>query len=82
MESTRATIAAILFVVVIVGINFFMYGIVRGLMKSSQKGGNALEILNKSLSPNAQKKDEEIQELRKRIEELEKGKKDQANPLH
>ena len=33
MESSKASVAAIIFVVIIVGVNFFMYGIVRGLMR-------------------------------------------------
>lgn len=71
MESK--TIAALLFIVVIVGINFVMYGIVRGLMRSNRKG-NIFETLGKTFNPAAQKKDNELQELRQRIEELEKGK--------
>ena len=74
MESSRATIAAVIFIVVIVGINFFMYGIVRGLMRSSRKGGSVFETLGKTFNPAAQKKDDELQVLRQRIEELEKGK--------
>ena len=38
------------------------------------------ETLSKSLNPAAQKKDDEIKELRHRVEELEKGKKDNENP--
>ena len=79
MESSKASVAAIIFVVIIVGVNFFMYGIVRGLMRSSQKS-NMFETLGKSLNPAAQKKDDEIKELRQRVEELEKGKKDNENP--
>ncbi|MBK7318475.1 MAG: hypothetical protein IPO36_06945 [Anaerolineales bacterium] len=79
MESSKASVAAIIFVVIIVGVNFFMYGIVRGLMRSSQKS-NMFETLSKSLNPAAQKKDDEIKELRQRVEELEKGKKDNENP--
>ena len=71
MESK--TIAALLFIVVIVGINFVMYGIVRVFMTSGQKGRSMLETLSKSLAPNVKNKDEEFQELRKKIEELEKG---------
>lgn len=73
MESK--TIAALLFIVVIVGINFVMYGIVRGFMNSGQKSRSMWETLSKSLAPNVKNKDEEFQELRKKIEELEKNRK-------
>ncbi|MEY2818960.1 MAG: hypothetical protein RL275_2423, partial [Chloroflexota bacterium] len=36
MENSRAAVAAILFIVLIVGINFMMYGIVRGVMRGGK----------------------------------------------
>ena len=54
MESSRATIAAVIFIVVIVGMNFFMYGIVRGLMRSNRKGGRIFESIGEACHSAAQ----------------------------
>jgi hypothetical protein len=51
-----------------------MYAIARGAAKSDQK--SFLEIIGKSLNTSTQKKDTSMDELRRKIEELEKGKKE------
>jgi ABC-type lipoprotein release transport system permease subunit len=76
MESTKATIAALLFIVLVVGVNFVMYGIVRGATRSGNK--NIFETIGKSFHAANQKKDDSMEELRKKMEELEKGKKDDS----
>jgi hypothetical protein len=75
MENSRAAVAAILFIVLIVGINFMMYGIVRGVMR----GGKNNPMLNmiKAMNPAQQKKDEEMEELHRTLQDL---KKDKDNP--
>ncbi len=76
MESNRALIGAAIFIILVIGANFVMYAVARGWVKSNQKG--FLETLSKSLNASNQKKDKSMDELRQRIEELEKKKKDDA----
>jgi HAD superfamily hydrolase (TIGR01509 family) len=76
MENPAAFWGALFFIVLIAGANFMMYAIVRGVTRSGNK--NFLETLSNTLNPNSRKKDESMQELRQRIQELEKSKKDQA----
>jgi hypothetical protein len=74
METNKAVIGALLFILLVVGANFVMYAIARGAASSKQKG--FLETISKSLNTSAQKKDTSMDELRQKIEELEKGKKE------
>jgi len=74
MESNKAVIGALLFIFLVIGANFVMYGIARGAAKSNQK--SFLETISKSLNTSSQKKDNSMDELRKKMEELEKGKKE------
>lgn len=76
MESNTAFWGALFFILLVAGANFMMYAIVRGVTRSGNK--NFLETLSNSFNPAAKKKDESMQELRQRIQELEKGKKDKA----
>ena len=74
MESNKIAIAALLFIVLIVGINFVMYGIARG----TAKGGNSrwMGALRDSLSkPMEGLSSKSMDELRKQVEELESKKK-------
>jgi len=73
MENEKAVIGALLFILLIIGANFVMYAIARGAARSNQKG--FLETISKSLNTSTQKKDTSMDELRQKIEELEKGKK-------
>ena len=76
METDKAVIGALLFIALVIGANFIMYGIARGAAKSNQKG--FLETISKSLNTSTQKKDNSMDELRQKIEELEKGKKEDS----
>jgi hypothetical protein len=76
MESNKAVIGALLFILLIIGANFIMYAIARGATRPNQKG--FLETISKSLNTSTQKKDNSMDELRKKIEELEKSKKKDA----
>jgi hypothetical protein len=73
MEENKAAIGALLFLVMILGANFLMYGIVRGWAKPGNK--NFLEALGQSFNA-ARKKEDPMDELRRKMEELEKGKKE------
>ena len=74
METNKAVIGALLFILLVVGANFVMYAIARGAARSNQK--SFLETISKSLNTSNQKKDTSMDDLRQRIEELEKGKKE------
>jgi hypothetical protein len=74
MESNRVLIAAILFILLIVGINLVMYGIVRG----ATKGGDIrwLSAVKKSFNkPFDSVINRSIDELRRKTEERESGNK-------
>lgn len=68
MENSRAAIAALFFVLLIVGINVMMYGIVRGIMRGGKNG--PFETMMKALDPTGKKRDDEYQELRQSVREL------------
>jgi hypothetical protein len=76
MDTKSAVIGAIIFIVLIVGANFVMYAIARGAARSNQKG--FLETMSQALNPSSRKKENPMDELRRQMEELEKGKKEDA----
>jgi len=67
MESDRAIFAALVLLGVIVGANLAMYALVRAVTGSKS---NWIGTLQKSLRRPLQKKDNDMDELRKRVEEL------------
>ena len=75
MEENKAVIGALLFILLVIGANFVMYAIARGATKSNQKG--FLETITKSLNT-SMKKDDSMDELHKKMEELKKGEKEDA----
>jgi hypothetical protein len=79
MENSRAVIGAIIFIVMILGANFIMYAIARGVTRSNTK--STLEMLGKALNTSTQKKDDETDELRRRVAELNGGKKDDQQDI-
>ncbi|MDO8752442.1 MAG: hypothetical protein Q7J80_00995 [Anaerolineales bacterium] len=76
METNKALIGALIFILMVVGANFVMYAIARGAARSNQK--SFLETLSQSLNTSPKKKDESLDELRRKIQELEDGKKKDA----
>ena len=73
MESSNAAIGLLIIILLIVGANFVMYAIARG----AAKGGNSrwMSSLKDSLSkPMNSQANKSMDELRKRVEELEKKK--------
>lgn len=74
MENEKAVLGALLFIVMVVGANFVMYAIARGAANSKQKG--FWETLGKAMNTSTQKKNNDMDELRKKMEELQKGKKE------
>lgn len=74
MESNEAAIGLLIIILLIVGANFVMYAIARG----AARGGNSrwMSTLKDSLSkPMNTPASKSMDELRKRVEELEKEKK-------
>jgi hypothetical protein len=69
MEENKAVIGALLFILMVVGANFVMYGIARGAANSRQKG--FWETIGKSLNAST-KKNDDMDELHKKMEELKK----------
>ena len=67
MESNKAVIGALLFILLVIGANFVMYAIARGAANSKQKG--ILETIGRSLSTSI-RKDDPMAELRQKMEEL------------
>lgn len=72
MEDSRAGIAALIFVLLILGVNVVMYGIVRGVMRSGKNG--PFETMMKAINPAQKKKDNDMEELRRTVQELNEGK--------
>ena len=72
MEDNRAGIAALIFILLIIGVNGFMYAMVRGIMRGGKNG--PFETMMKAINPAQKKKDDEMEELRRTVEGL-KGKK-------
>ncbi|HET9587936.1 MAG TPA: hypothetical protein VFO91_04010 [Anaerolineales bacterium] len=73
MESDRAVIAALILILLIVGSNFVLYALARG----AAKGGDSrwISALRDSLKkPMEGSSSKSMDELRKRVEELEKSK--------
>lgn len=71
MENSRTAIAALLFIILIVGINVMMYGIVRGIMRGGKNG--PLETMMKAINPVGKKRDDEYEELRRSVGQLNGG---------
>lgn len=72
MENERILIGALLFIVIIVGINLSMYGIVRGMTRGGES--KWMSTMRKSINkPWEGPANQSMDELRKKVEEL-KGK--------
>ena len=71
MDSNKVAIAALLFIVLIVGINFAMYAIARGATKGGESRwmGALKDSLSKPLESSSNKS---MEELRKQVEDLKK----------
>lgn len=77
METSKLMIGALIFIVLVVGINLVMYAMVRGAFRSDGKG--AFDNFSKSLTTSTKKQSEPINELRRRVEELNAGKKEASS---
>jgi hypothetical protein len=74
MGSDSAIIAALIFILLIIAANFVMYAIARGAVKGGDSGW--MSALRDSLSkPREGSTNRSMDELRRRVEELEKNKR-------
>ncbi len=75
MENERIMLGALIFVLVIVGSNLVMYGIVRSMVGGGESKWMASirKSLNKPLEGSANK---DMDELRKKMDELQKNEKE------
>jgi hypothetical protein len=76
MESNRVLIAALLFILLVIGANFVMYAIARG----AAKGGDShwMSAIRKSLSkPLDGSSNKSMDELRQKMEELQGKNKEE-----
>ena len=76
MEDNRILIGALIFIGLVVGSNFVMYAIARGATRPGGKG--FLETMVKSLNANQTKKNDDMEELRRTLQELNKDKDDKT----
>lgn len=76
MESNNTVLGAVILVLMVVGVNLIMYALVRAAARSNKTDKGFWETINKSLNTSTRAKDDPLGELRHRIEELEKGKKE------
>jgi hypothetical protein len=75
MDSNRILIAAVLFIVVIVGVNYAMFVIARNWAKGDSRWINAIkDSISKSTASSS---NQSMDELRQKMEEL-KGKKKES----
>jgi len=74
MENDRIMLGALIFILVIIGSNLIMYGIVRSTVRGG--GSNWMNSIRKSLNkPLEGSANKSMEELRRKIEELEANKK-------
>lgn len=74
MEENKVLIGALIFIGMVVGANFIMYAIARGAARSGG-GKGFLETMVKSLNESQKKKNNDMDELRRTLQELNEGKK-------
>ena len=71
MDSGNAVIGALIFIVLILGANLFMYGIARGAARGG--GSNWMNALKQGLSkPLDSQSNKSMDELHQKVEELQK----------
>lgn len=76
MENPGAFWGALLMIGIVVGANVVMYGVVRSITMSRKKGPTVLESLGNMFNPSTRQRENPMDELRQKVDELEKGKKD------
>ena len=80
MEENKILIGALIFIGMVVGANFIMYAIARGMARPGGRKG-FLETMMRSLNADQRKKSDEMEELRQRVQELNGGKKSEPDDL-
>ena len=75
LELSKTAIAALIFILMIVGVNVVMYGIVRGVMRGGKD--DPLLKMMKAMNPAQKKKEDEMEALRRNVQALNEGKDNQ-----
>lgn len=75
MEMSKTAIAALIFILMIVGVNVVMYGIVRGVMRGGKD--DPLLKMMKAMNPAQKKKEDEMEALRRNVQALNEGRDNQ-----
>jgi len=75
MEEHKAVLGALFFILMVVGANFVMYAIARGAAHSKGKG--FWETFSKAMDTSTKKKNDDMDELHRKMEELQKGGKEE-----
>ena len=75
MEMSKTAIAALIFILMIVGVNVVMYGIVRGVMRGGKD--DPLLKMMKAMNPAQKKKEDEMEALRRNVQALNEVKDNQ-----
>ena len=77
MEEHKAVLGALFFILMVVGANFVMYAIARGAAHSKGKG--FWETFSKAMDTSTKKKNDDMDELHRKLEELQKGGKEDSS---
>lgn len=77
MEENKVLIGALIFIGLVLGSNFIMYAIARGATRPGG-GKGVLETMVKSLNANQSKKTDEMEELHRTLQGLNKDKDNQT----
>lgn len=72
-SSSRAVIGAVIFIVLIVGVNLMMYAVVRGVMRGG--GKSPLDTLMRSVNSTEKKQPDEMDQLRRSVQTLQEAEK-------
>ena len=75
MEENKAVIGALFFILLVIGANFVMYAIARGAAHAKGKG--FWETFSKAMDTSTKKKNDDMDELHRKMEELQKGGKEE-----
>lgn len=75
MDTSNALIGGVIFILLVAGANLVMYAIVRGAARPGGRKG-FLETFVRSLNPPTKTKDDSIEELRRRVDQLKQAKKE------
>jgi hypothetical protein len=74
VEESRVIFGALIFIGLVIGANLVMYGVVRGATRT--KRISFFEAMGNLFNSPGRKRDDSVEELRRRIADLNEGKKE------